>query len=96
MAAYLSGAVDNLGEFLIDLFAGDKSLDSESKSSESSQTTRSHILVNLRNQEDIRLLTVIFVLQPLEQRYFLEICLVSFKLGFSKIMQASTHTRVGI
>jgi len=69
MAAHLSGAVGDLGEFLIDLFVGGKSLDSELKSSESSQSSA---LVNLRNQEDIRLFTEIFVLQLLEQRYLLE------------------------
>jgi len=72
MAAYLLGAVDDLGEFLIDLFAGGKNLDPESKSSEFSQSTRSSALVNLHNQEDIRLFTGIFVLQLLEQRYLLK------------------------
>jgi len=72
MAAYLPEADDDLGEFLIDLFAGGKSLDPESKFSEFSQSTRSSALVNLHNQEDIRLFTGIFVLQLFEQRYLLK------------------------
>jgi len=41
------GAVDGLGEFLIDLFAGGKSLDSESKPSESNQNTRSRAVAGI-------------------------------------------------